>query len=99
MICAIPRASLRSVLFGIAPIADFACRVSMKIAAIPAAVSAWSSHAVSEQASHRGGRVHRYPLANSQQVEQMADRRQALLAHCSGSKSNAQATPGGDPPS
>jgi len=39
MICAIPRASLRSVLFGIAPIAAFAWRASMQIAAIPASVS------------------------------------------------------------
>ena len=35
MICAIPRASLRSVLFGIAPIAAFAWRASMQIATIP----------------------------------------------------------------
>ena len=39
MICAIPRASLRSVLFGIAPIAAFAWRASMQIAGIPASVS------------------------------------------------------------
>jgi hypothetical protein len=38
MICAIPRASLRSVLFGIAPIAALAWRVSMQIAANPASV-------------------------------------------------------------
>ena len=36
MICAIPRASLRSVLFGIAPIAALAWRASMQIAGIPA---------------------------------------------------------------
>ena len=37
-IWAIPRASLRSVLFGIAPIAAFAWRASMQIATIPASV-------------------------------------------------------------
>ena len=51
MICAIPRASLRSVLFGIAPIAALAWRVSMQIAGMPASVSPACSQAVSEQAS------------------------------------------------
>jgi hypothetical protein len=51
MICAIPRASLRSVLFGIAPIAALAWRASMQIAGMPTSVSPPCSHAVSEQAS------------------------------------------------
>jgi hypothetical protein len=51
MICAMPRASLRSVLFGIAPIAALAWRASMQIAGMPASVSPPCSQAVSEQAS------------------------------------------------
>ena len=51
MIWAMARASLRSVLFGIAPIAAFACRDSMQIAGHPAEVSSPCNQAVSEQAS------------------------------------------------
>jgi hypothetical protein len=39
MICAIPRASLRSVSFGIAPITALAWRASMQIAGRPASAS------------------------------------------------------------
>jgi hypothetical protein len=39
MICAIPRASFQSVLFGIAPIAAFAWRASMQIAGMSSSES------------------------------------------------------------
>src|SRR3954451_2620854 len=51
MICAIPRASLRSVLFGIAPRAPLARRVSIHTAGSPAAARPSYSQALSEHAS------------------------------------------------
>lgn len=50
-ICAKPRASLRSVLTGIDPIAAFAWRVSRQMAGNPALTNPSCNHAVSVQAS------------------------------------------------